>query len=40
MVYTLRVQTALILLSECPLGLIIGSINIAFQAVKLHTFNS
>ncbi len=40
MVYTLQVQIALVLLSECPLGLIIGSINVAFQTVKLHTFDS
>ena len=40
MVYTLRVQTSLVLLSECLLNLIIGSINVAFQTVKLHTFDS
>ena len=40
MVYTLRAQIALVLLSECPLGLIIGSINVAFQTVKLNTFDS
>lgn len=40
MVYTLRVQIALVLLSECPLSLIIRSINVTFQTIKLDTFDS